>query len=277
MLCFIHIERAGGTTLHHILRSNYISFLTLPPQLWTNDPQAVFTAAELQAMLRLLPFTRGFGGHTTRVYAGYETATAQPLHYFTFLREPVQRYISQFQYQVERMGVPWSFESFLAEPRFANFMTHRIAGGADVQRAKELLRERFAFVGLTERFDESLLLMRHALGLPAMDVRYERQNAGGDSPAVPARVPLGGGLLRQAHDRNRLDLELYEYARTVLYPEYIGRYGPALSQDLDRFRTANAGFRFSPRRRLIWGLYRKIVYQPAEFAARRKHRAALVQ
>ncbi len=276
MLCFIHIERAGGTTLEHILRNNYLSFLTLPPSVWTNDPAAVFTADELRALVRWLPFTRGFGGHTTRVYGGYEEAVAQPIKYFTFLRDPVERYVSHFHYQVDTVRVPWSLDAFLHEPRFANFMTNRIAGGPDLARAKELLQTRFDFVGLTERFDESLLLMRNALGRHDLEIHYEQQNVGrhGGSSGKSPGILDDPDALEQIRSRNRLDLELHEFVRNAVYPGYVDRYGPGLESDVDRFRRENAGFRFSRRRRLAWALYRKVVYEPMLLAVtgrRRRH------
>lgn len=276
MICFIHIERAGGTTLDHILRSNYLSYLTLTPSLWTNEASSAVTAAELAALLRWLPFTNGFGGHTTRAYLGYEDATGRQLNYFTFLRDPIARWISHYVYQVESMGIAWSLAHFLAEPRFANFMTTRIAGAPDVERAKYLLQERFAFVGLTDRFDESLLLLRSSLGLDDLDIRYERQRGaqGGHGNARSAAIRDDPSLVAQIRARNELDLELYDFARGVLYPKYVERYGQGLASDLDHLREQNRDFRFSRRRRLTWGLYRKLVYQPLERGSRYVYRAA---
>jgi hypothetical protein len=262
MLCFIHIERAGGTTMHHIFRNNFLSFLTLTPSLWSNEPGATLTAAELHGLLRALPFTRGFGGHSTRVYAGYERASRQPIDYITFLRSPVSRYISHFHYQVNTMNIPWTVESFLAEPRFGNFMTIRIAGAPDVGRAKELLRSQFSFVGLTERFDESLLLLRDSLNLPTLDVRYELQNVGRSGETRTIGDLGRPEVVEEIRSQNRLDLELYEFVRDELYPESLSRYGPNLGTDLQHFRLHNEGFRFSRSRRYAWALYRKLGYEP---------------
>ena len=273
MLCFVHIERAGGTTLHYIIRNNFLSFLTLTPSLWSNDPTTIFTAKELRALLRWLPYTKGFGGHNTRAYVQYESVTDRPIRYFTFLRNPIARYLSHFSYQVDRMNRPWSLDSFLSEPRFANYMTTRIAGGPDVTRAKELLREQFVFVGLTERFDESLVLLRHALDLHHFDIRYEHKNAGRGRLHSPSNDLLNDpDTLTRVRSQNLLDLELYDFARNELYPEYVNRYGSELSGDVDRFREENDGFRFHRRRRYAWGIYRKFLYQPLETAIRHRHR-----
>ena len=275
MLCFVHIERAGGTTLHYILRNNYLSFLTLTPSLWSNDPASVFTASDLRMLTRCLPFTRGFGGHNTRVYTDYESVSSRPIRYVTFLREPIARYKSHFQYQVAAMGVPWTIDSFVAEPRFANFMTVRIAGEEDVDKAKELLREEFAFVGLTERFDASLILMGHALGLRGFDLRYERQNVGRTRFDVAgiASPTIDPELEAEFRARNRLDLELYRYARDVLYPAQVARYGESLDHDVAKLRRDCQGFQFSRHRRYAWGTYRKLVYQPIERSIHHAHAA----
>ena len=271
-MCFIHIERTGGTTLDYILRNNYLSFLILPPSFWTNDPRAEFTAAEFGTLLRWLPFTRGIGGHTTRAYLGYEQAARQPIQYITLLRDPVRRCLSQFRYHVERLGMKWSLEKFLEEPRFMNFMTNRIAGVPDVGRAREMLEKRFAFVGLTERFDESLLLMRKALGVDDLDIRYERRNVGAEASNRADSGYFGDDpvTLDLVRASNPLDVELYDFVRNVLYRNYVDLYGPTLSSDLDRFRKENDGFRFSRGRRATWALYRKLIYQPLERVVRRR-------
>jgi hypothetical protein len=276
MLCFIHIERTGGTTLDYILRNNYRSFLILPPQFWTNDPTAEFTPAELRTLLRWLPFTRGFGGHTTRAYLRYDEAAHQPIEYVTFLRDPVTRCLSQFQHQAERLG---SLQTFLADPRAKDFMTTRVAGAPDLARAREMLETQFAFVGLTERFDESLLLMRRMLGLDDLDIRYERRNVGRDSSRSASSEGLGDDVeaLQLIKASNQLDMELYDFARQTLYRGYVDRYGPALMGDLERFREENDGFRFSRRRRAEWALYRKLIYEPLGRAVTRRRRHLLEQ
>src|SRR6185436_8795527 len=51
-----------------------------------------------------------------------------------------------------------------------------ITGEPNAQKAIDLIGERFGFVGLTERFDESLLLMRHWLHEPELQVEYRSLN-----------------------------------------------------------------------------------------------------
>ena len=105
MFCFIHIERAGGTTLHYIFRNNFLRYLTLTPwSYWANKGENVFSKHEAKWLFRLLPFTPGFGGHTTRCYLDYEEVVGA-LNYITFLRDPIRRYKSHYNYQRKVMNI----------------------------------------------------------------------------------------------------------------------------------------------------------------------------
>lgn len=274
MICFVHIERAGGTTLHYILRNNYLSFLTLTPTLWSNEETEAFNKDELRAILRLLPFTRGIGGHNVRAYLGYDEVARRPVKYFTFVREPMARYISHFNYQVFEMGIGWTKESFLAESRFDNFMTKRIAGTFDIETAKKRLVEDFAFVGMCEHFDESLILMRDALGLENFDIRYERVNASRDLEYRQKRDELlaDADFMRAASGNNKLDLELYAFIKERIFPQFMTRHGAKLDRDLAQYRESMRHFRFSRARKRLWETYRYLFYRNLELSVRRKYR-----
>ncbi len=269
LICFVHIERAGGTTLHYIFRNNYLSFATLTPVKWTNDDEQAFRADDLARLLKWLPFTKGIGGHGTRSYFDYESVAGRPVSYVTFLRDPVKRYISHFNYQVYELGIDWTIESFLAEPRFDDFMTKRIAGTLDVAEAQRRLAADFAFVGLAERFDESLVLMKRALGADRFDARYELRNSSRDPRYDDARRKLSQpSVLDAIRAHNRRDLELYRFARDELFPKFVDDFPGDLAEEARRLAQSNEEFRFSTVRRATWSAYRRLVYRNLESAAR---------
>ena len=101
----------------------------------------------------------------------------------------------------------------------------------DLARAKQNL-DRFLVVGLTERFDESFILIRRALGwrLPM----YERQNVSeAELPAPP--TPTAIELIRE---RNRFDLALYEHA-AKLFAAAVESQGPSFRREVAAFRVLN--------------------------------------
>jgi hypothetical protein len=74
-------------------------------------------------------------------------------------------------------------------------------------------------VGLTERFDESLLLMQRAFGWG--DISYQRANVTQGRPKKESLDAATLAVIRQAHP---LDLALYDYAQQ-LFAEQKRRYG----------------------------------------------------
>jgi hypothetical protein len=270
MICLVHIERSGGTTLHYLLRNNFLGFLTLTPwERATHEDNNVLQAREAALLCRLLPCVKGFGGHTTRSYLRYEEAIGRPVHYITFLRDPVERYISHFRYQRGKMGIPWTLDSFMASSQFDNFMTRRIAGSDDLDEAKRALREDFAFVGLTSRFDESLVLMKERLALPALDIRYEPRNASPVTRSPSGGVELERDALRQIEAHNELDAELYRYCAEEVFERYLLDYEGAIDDELFELQSQNDDFRFGRLRMMAWRAYRYLIYRRLEYLVHR--------
>jgi hypothetical protein len=101
--------------------------------------------------------------------------------------------------------------------------------------AKAHLEERFTVVGLTERFDESLLLMGRAFGWSRL--YYVAANVAPSAEKVPPS-PEAIELIRAA---NRLDVDLYAWATERL--ERAIADDPAFGAELERFRRRNRLYR----------------------------------
>jgi len=264
MLCFVHIEKTAGTTLHRIFINNYPEYVHLKPwSLWSNQEENDFSREEFRYFCRLLPWTRAIGGHSLRAYLGYETVSPTPVQYVTFLREPISRYLSHFRYQRDVMGLGWTLESFAAEPRFNDYMTRRLSAAGNLDQAKHVLRHQFAFVGLMEEFDRSLVLLKTLLGLERLDTRYEASNVNRRSR------PLSGGdcpesLRAKLRENNVLDLELYRFTREEVFPAYPRAAGTDLEERLHRHLAALEGFRFPYLPGLVSKLYVRAVHRPLE-------------
>lgn len=96
------------------------------------------------------------------------------------------------------------------------------------------MQNHFEVVGLTERFDESILLLQRAFGWRRPF--YEKKNVG----AVRRQkdeLPAATRDLIARH--NALDLELYEFARDR-FEKSIAQLGANFPSDLRRFRRMNS-------------------------------------
>ena len=166
------------------------------------------------------------------LHYGVHEYIPQECEYITVLREPVARVASLYTYilghpkhalhaDLARSNTP--LEDFLRiDPSVDNHQTRMVSGrggGELTSRSAEPLGpealeeakrnlERFLVVGLTERFDESFILIRRALGwkLPY----YLTANV------TTRPKPATQDALEQIRERNQLDLELYDFANQRL-------------------------------------------------------------
>lgn len=245
---FIHIEKASGSTLHNLLKyniPNYVSLRSWYP--WTNESVAEFTVRDLSLLKLLYPGLKGIGGHTTRQYLNYEKAFSdnKSIKYFTFVREPISRYLSHFQYQVDIKNNEWTIESFCNEPRFNNFMVKRIAGTENIDKAIQNLKL-FDFIGLQEKFNQSLILMNRIIFNDKLDIRYESKNVSNNDKKIKFDQ-LDKNIQAKIINNNELDIQLYNHIRSALYSKYINEY-PDLIQKQLQFERNLEGYQYNKLR-----------------------------
>jgi Galactose-3-O-sulfotransferase len=251
-LIFLHIPKAAGTTLHNILARQY------PPQAtytvdgaeWRED-SARFAALppERKRGLALVKGHMNFGLHET---------LEQPATYITILRDPVERVISSYYYvlrtpahflHAEVVGTSMGLREFIERKltiEHDNGQTRMLAPseapfgecppeGLDL--ARRHLEQHFASIGLSERFDESLLLLRRALGWrwPV----YARANVTVDRPP---REGIDDDVIEMIEADNRLDRELYRFA-VERFEAAVAAAGTAFDEELRRFRRLNFAYR----------------------------------
>ncbi|MFW5886958.1 MAG: hypothetical protein ACOCUL_04300 [Bacteroidota bacterium] len=200
---------------------NYVSLRSWHP--WTNEPKAEFTSRDLSLLKQFYPGLKGIGGHTTRQYLDYEKAFSNKrnrnIKYFTFVREPISRYLSHFQYQIDIKGNEWTIESFSNEGRFNNFMVKRLAGCENLEKAILNLKK-FDFIGLQEKFNQSLILLNQIIFNNSFDIRYESKNVSSSKSKLNFET-LNKSLQDRIINNNKLDLALYDYIISEIYSTYI--------------------------------------------------------
>lgn len=190
---------------------------------------------------------------TGHLQYGVHDYIPQRCEYITLLREPIARVVSYYYYvlghpkhwrhaELVRSGMSLDdFARSSPERGIENDQTRMLSGrGAgeldagslgrkELDEAKRNL-ERFLVVGLTERFDESFILIRRALGwkFPL----YVTANV------ATGRKPASATALEAIHERNQLDLELYDHARG-LFSAAVERQGESLRREVAVFQAMN--------------------------------------
>ena len=182
--------------------------------------------------------------HGAHIVYGLHEILSRPISYFTLLRDPVNRVLSHYYYGGEERLPPGApgFPEDLPKHVEANLQTRLLAGEQDTEaplapeemlrRAKENLNS-CVVIGLTERFDETLLLLKKEYGWPMP--YYELRNV---NKKRPRREAAHGDVLQRIEADNRLDASLYALAQK-LFAAQVERYGPAFQRDLVRFRAGN--------------------------------------
>jgi hypothetical protein len=246
---FLHIPKTAGTTLHRIIERQYRQreIFTIGGISHESIEQFRSMSEERRAKYRMIKGHLGFGFHEF---------VPGPSAYFTILRNPIERVISFF-YWVRRTPHHYLYDFMIskdiglkeylesganvmldnAQVRMVSGVWYNIGFGECTEEtleiAKRNLREECAVVGLTERFDETLILLKRAFGW--RNLHYARQNV---TASRPRKDQLAPETLDAVVKVNRLDLALYQYA-TALFEEEIEAQGPAFAEELKAFQAAN--------------------------------------
>ncbi len=252
-LIFVHILKAGGTTLHHLLETQFApeeSFATCSTQRFPGNTLNDFEALSKEQLVdvRLLNGHMGFGLHRH---------LPRPAVYITMLREPIERVLSHYSFdrtlpgspvyahlQSGEMDLKGYVQHYADAAEMDNLQTRMIAGNWHkrgfgpctpkmLEQAKHNLRERFVVVGLTEQFDASYLLLARTFGWRPMC--YRRRNK---TRKRVYRDEVTAGEIDTIRQHNEYDLQLYAYARQ-LFNEQIRQQGIAFQLELARFRLQN--------------------------------------
>jgi len=273
---FLHIGKTAGWTLRQILYRNVPRSLVMRVRPPAHRPRGFLNDEPLKAFAALPEAERARPRLlVSHMVFGIHESVPRPSAYLTVLRDPVARTISQYRHVVrteQHRLHDAAAEGELTLERYVrsgialevdNGQVRALAGDvatpfgectdAMLERALENLDRHVAVAGLTERFDETLLLLEDAFGwhnlfYVATNTAPKRQR--GEVSAEDRRV---------IEEQNRLDCELY---RRVVerFDEAAGRE-PGFGERLERFRRGNAIYR-------PWGRMTRRVRQAAVGATR---------
>jgi len=248
-LIFLHIPKTAGTTLTTVLARQYPQDKTLSIFDEPLDAPSLQQLPEHQR--EKLQYVRG------HVRFGLHEFLPQPSTYITFLRDPIDRIISTYYFTFRTPSHPL-YELFLSQKiglgdfvssgirvMTENGQVRLLAGKAGVETpfgqcnaelldiAKHNIQDKFSLVGLSGRFDESLILLKRQFGW--RNVAYISRNVTANRPQ---KADVSEQDLALIQEYNQLDLELYRYIQEQ-FQQQIDEQGADFAQELSRFKAAN--------------------------------------
>lgn len=248
---FFHIPKTAGSTTSVVFE-----------KLFAGQPQYLAGRNGLSHFDDCVRFLE-LSGQTRRVFAyitGHlemQIVAAVPGEpfVFTFLRDPLSRLVSLYQY-VKRTPThhmhQWieqrqaSVLDFIREcpwDEVYNGMTRRLAGihSARMNDKRTLalalnnVDAHFSFVGIQEYFDECLFYLGHLLNIGMEDLVYQKKNAN-PNPHVP--VAIDQTTKDMAERINAMDFELYEFYLKKLKEKLSRSFPEPYFKEFEAFKKA---------------------------------------
>ena len=248
-LIFLHIPKTGGISLKNILKRMYQHKGKIVNV--GNDRKLVnfesMSPLEKEKVI-LLKGHMAFGAHVHFPHP-------EEVQYITMLRDPIRRIISSYHFILKRTEHPmhqklmdnkYSLKEYVASGVFLNsenaqvrflssnlYAEHGTCTRAMLEQAKTNLKERFAVVGLNERYDEALVLMQQEFGWKTPFYLQSNVTGHGVEPG-----DLDEDTLATIKKYNALDNELYAYAET-LFDEKVAAFSGDCSRAVQQYKRRN--------------------------------------
>jgi len=135
-----------------------------------------------------------------------------------------------------------------------------------VAEAIRSIHDKNIFVGLTERYDESMLLLK-ALMANDLNISYRRVNVARDN-TIKERLLSTESTRQMLIEAQQADLELYDYVRQELFPTYRKEYGPSIKADVANYQQTR-GNNFNYWNLTLSRLKQYVLYKPLLYLYRR--------
>jgi hypothetical protein len=262
-IIYIHIPKTAGRTLNKIIRAQYDS------EAIFSNAQAVMSKLGLDwqkiPASRRWEISREFLAYLPEIEKrkikilfghmnfGRHELLPQPCTYITLLREPAERIISYY-YHIKRMKNHYLYDIIESQQlsigdfiesgitfTLDNCQTRMISGVGDsvehgrcthdiLDKAKANLKNYFSLVGLTEQFDQTLILLKQKFNWNL--ITYAKENVTWDRPLLNDIPKHDLQIIRKY---NQLDFELYDFAQQ-LFENQIRKQGSAYKNELQKLR-----------------------------------------
>jgi len=240
MLAFIHVAKTGGRSIRTMLSGTFGPAFVYAPPWRTRDHSghlghthvvSKYDSGDFRRLKRLWPFFRCVGGHAITLWSGLHEV--QPTRYFAFVRDPVRRGASHFQFQLQTSPSPKSWDEWLAWDVPRNHQLKMFSENVNADEAIAAIEKNNVFIGQTERYDESLVMLKKLLA-PELNIAYSRTNVATDN-SVAMEILADPEKRAQLEHMHGEELKLYRYLVDEVYPHQVQAYGSNLEQDVVAF------------------------------------------
>lgn len=260
---YLHIPKAGGTTLLHVLdqiykKSSHYSFDTTRPNECLNELKSY--SVKQKEKIKIV------SGHF--VFGFHELFNIEKFKYFTLLRDPIERIFSHYHYSSRKTNhylYKTRHESEISLVEYVqsgltqevhNGMCKQIAGlyvndnfgysniNKDTlsdnelfQKAKQNIKNHFIFAGITEEFDKSLFLLKSYIGHNSINYKYTEKNINTANNKTQKKYNLKKEELEIIMVYNSADIQLYEWCKNEFDKKL---FDITTIKNIDKMFTPNA-------------------------------------
>ena len=245
----LHIPKTGGTTLRDIIQRQYRSEkILMIPKLEESENILKEVSTSQINQLKLIQ------GH---LKYGIHNHFHRSAKYFALIRDPINRVLSTYYYVLSQKNNPqnlstannqmtiYDFVQSGVNPFLINGQTQLISGKTGeidnpiieseelFSLAKENIENDFLFLGITEMFDETILILKNMLGwhMPY----YSIANRTKKKPNYDAVNPT---IISFIKEHNQLDIKLYNITKTSLLNR-IAEENDLFQDRINKFKKIN--------------------------------------
>jgi hypothetical protein len=262
------VAKTGGQTIQKMLASSFGPGFCDPP-VWQEPSRqgqgdsryvvSKYQPADLRKLLKICPWTRCVGGHPVALWSGFEELG--PVQYFALVRDPLKRGASHFQYNLkDHSQRPRHWDEWVNYEIHHNHQVKMFSPVGQADDAIERIIAHEAFIGLTEKFNESLLMLKRLVA-PELNISYLRTNIASANKVAESILadPRACEAMARIYSE---ETKLVTWVQQEWYPRWQKRYGASLEADLEAFNR-NPGRNFNRMNYYLSRLNHRLILGPA--------------